>query len=170
MKRLQHGKSAGGTRTIGRAALSSGSPLESPAASARAGRVRKGPPQRRATAAPAHPTRAAHTHREVSPHCRQRPGLAACSPRGAPRGPSARKETHSPRTRQRATRRARRAGRLLPRASSQSRRSQGETIARGPASRLGRRPARRGPRGSTSVERRQRAVDRRCLQSATPAP
>jgi hypothetical protein len=70
--------------------------------------------------------------------------------------------------RQRTTRRTRRAGRLLPLVSSESRRSQGETIARGPASRLGRRPARQGPRGSRSVERRRRAVDRRYLPSATP--
>ncbi len=140
--------------------------------------VRQGLPQRKATAAP---TRAPGQGGDPRPA----PQAAPCRPRAdaAPRDGlrSARQQTHAlcrgrlwsarrGAQRQRATRRARRTGRLLPLAFSQRRRSPGETIARGPASRLGRRPARRGPRGSTSVERRQRAVDRRCLQSATPAP
>ena len=128
------------------------------------------------------------THRKASPRCRQRPGLGACSPRGAPHGPrpahqaapclpraaaeprdglwsacqqipalcrgrwSARQWTQ----RQRATRRARRVGCLLPLVSSGWRRAQGETIARGPASHLGRRPAPQGawpPQGPALLAR-----------------
>src|SRR5262245_1319571 len=50
----------GGKLIIGRAALSSGFPLGSPATSVRAGRGTRRLPQRKATAAPAHPTHEAH--------------------------------------------------------------------------------------------------------------